>query len=179
MQKLFKYLYLLFVGLAKLLIAGIDPGAVKAYAVLDIEGNVLDIGSGRTLKHEEITLKIIEHGKVFMVGSDVRVPNSAVEKIACKIGARVVAPDHDLRHSEKIKIVDSFLKTKKEFVDIKNRHEKDALAAALYGFKKIRVLVKKIDDYLVQHNKTHLAETVKRKVLVENSTISDAVRILS
>jgi len=179
MQKLFKYLFPLFVRLAKLLIAGIDPGTVNAYAILDIEGNVIDIGSGRTLNHGEITLKIIKYGKVFLVSSDVKVPHSAVKKIACRIGARVVSPDHDLKYFEKIKIIDSFLKTKKEFVDIKNKHEKDALAAALYGFKRIRSLVKKIDDYLAQHNKTHLAETVKRKVLVENSTISDAVRILS
>lgn len=160
------------------MIAGIDPGTVSAYAVLDIEGNIIDVNSGRGINHSQITLKIIKHGRIFLIGSDVKNSPSVVEKIARKIGAKVVSPDHDLGYFEKIKIVDSFFKTKKEFVKIENKHERDALAAALYGFKRLKSLIKKIDDHLQQNNKMYLIEDVKRKVLVGNMTISDAVKSL-
>ena len=80
---------------------------------------------------------------------------------------------------EKIKIVNEFLKTKKEFIELKNKHEKDALAAALYGLKKTKTLIKKIDDHLKQNNKKHLFEEVKRRVLLEGTPIAKAVKSLS
>ncbi len=163
----------------KLLIAGIDPGTTNAFCLIDLEGNVVSIGSGRELSHGRILSEITKHGKVFALGSDVYPSPNLTKKIASILGARVISPDHDLSYLEKIKIVDSFLKKKKEKINIQNKHEKDALAAAIYGLKRISSLIKKIDDNLKQNNKTHIHEQVKRKVLLENMPISDAVKILS
>jgi len=42
----------------KLLIAGRDPGTVGAYAIIDLEGNIIAITSGRNLTHSKIILEI-------------------------------------------------------------------------------------------------------------------------
>ncbi len=165
--------------LDKLLIAGIDPGTVGAYALIDINGNLVSISSGREFDHKRIVFEITKHGKVFLVGSDVYPCPFHVEKVARSIGARVVSPDHNLGYLEKIKIVDEFLKTKKDIIKLKNKHEKDALAAALYGLRRIKTLIKKIDDHLEQNNIEYLNEKVKNKVLLENMPISDAVKLFS
>jgi len=120
--------------LKRIIIAGIDSGTTKAYALLDIKGNIIDIGSSKNSHYSDL---------------------------------------------EKIKMKDNFLKTKKEYVDLKNKHEKDALVAALYGLKKINSLIKKIDDHLKQNNKEHLIDEVIAKVLLENMPITSAVRKIS
>ena len=35
----------------KLLIAGIDPGTISAYCILDLDGNLISIGSEREFNH--------------------------------------------------------------------------------------------------------------------------------
>src|SRR3989338_4817427 len=161
--------------MGRLLIAGIDPGTVGAYALIDTEGNVIDLSSRRGMDHKKIQLEILKYGKVFLVGCDVNKCPGTVAKVARSLGARVVSPDHDLNYLEKIKIVDNFLKTKKDYININNKHEKDALAAALYGLKRINGLIKKIKDHLKEKNKMELFDEVKKRVLVDEIPITKAV----
>lgn len=167
-----------FLKLDRLLIAGIDPGTVGAYVLLDLEGNIIKINSGRGFDHKKMVFDISKYGKVFLVGCDVKNKPGTVVKVAKSVGAKVVGPDHDLGYLEKIKMVDSFLKTKKEFVKLENKHEKDALAAALCGLKSVNGLIKKIEDHLEEKGKKHLFEDVKKKVLVEEIPIVEAVRLV-
>ncbi len=163
----------------RLLIAGIDPGIVAAYALLDLNGNLISISSERHLTQSNLTKEIIKHGKIFIIGSDVYQCPNLTARIARSIGAKVTSPDHDLKYLEKIKIVNNFLKNNKQFIKLNNQHEKDALAAALYGLKRINNLIKKIKDHLEQNNKEYLLEEIKRKVLLENIPITTAVKMLS
>ena len=163
--------------MSKLLIAGIDPGTVSAYALLDLDGNIISIGSKREISQGDLILELTKYGKVFAIGSDVYPCPNLTIKISRKIGAKVISPDHNLRYLEKIRIVDSFLKTKKERIEISNKHEKDALAAALYGFRRLKTLMKKIDDHLKENKKEHLYTYVLDKVLIDNIPITDAVKL--
>ncbi|KHO54520.1 MAG: hypothetical protein QT09_C0003G0049 [archaeon GW2011_AR18] len=129
----------------KILIAGIDPGTVSGYAIIDIDGNLVSLGSERELTTGDLILKIIKHGKIYAIGSDVYPCPNLTNKIATRIGVRVISPDHDLKYLEKIKIVDTY----------------------------------KIDDHLKEHNKIYLKEQVKRRVLVDNVPIVEALRELS
>ena len=125
----------------KLLIAGIDPGTVGAYALLDL---------GKDFNQSKIILQITKYGKIFLVGCDVYQRPNLVSKIASSLGAKVASPDHDLKYLEKIRMVDKFLKSKKEFVKLNNKHEKDALVAALCGLKSVNGLIKKIEGCLTK-----------------------------
>jgi len=141
----------------KILIAGIDPGTVSGYAIIDIDGNLVSLGSERELTTGDLILKIIKHGKIYAIGSDVYPCPNLTNKIATRIGVRVISPDHDLKYLEKIKIVDTYLKKQKKIIKINN----------------------KIDDHLKEHNKIYLKEQVKRRVLVDNVPIVEALRELS
>jgi|SRR3989344_3266354 len=162
-----------------MLIAGIDPGTMSAFCLLDLEGNVVSIGSFKNQPYSKLISAITMYGKVVFVGSDVYPAPNVTFKIASRIGAKVIAPDHNLKYLEKIKLVDSFLKTKKEFIKISNKHEKDALASALYGLRRLNGLIKKIEAKLRQENKDYLISKVMEKVLIEDVPITTALDLLS
>lgn len=160
----------------RLLIAGIDPGTTTAYALLDLDGKLIAISSDKNSRLSELILAMQHLGKIIIVASDVRPLPGLLSKVARQLGADTIEPDHDLNYLEKIKIVDSFLKHLPERILIKNKHEKDALAAALYGLKRTRPLLKKIDDHLKEHGVTYLRDMVRAKVLVEKLPITSAVK---
>jgi len=54
----------------KLLVIGLDPGTTVGYAVMDIEGNLVCIGSSKNTGMSMIIDKIIPLGSVLLVGTD-------------------------------------------------------------------------------------------------------------
>src|SRR3989344_1883100 len=126
----------------KLLIVGIDPGTTKSYAVLDINGDILEVKSSKKFNENIITKEVFKFGKPVLIGTDVKKVPGFVEKIASSLGARVFKPEINLQGRHKIKLVKKFLK-KKDF-EIKNKHENDALISAVLAYKSVKPLLKKI-----------------------------------
>ncbi|MBS3176697.1 DUF460 domain-containing protein [Candidatus Woesearchaeota archaeon] len=162
--------------MGKLLIAGIDPGTNSGYAVLDLQGNLIVLGSARNWSVNQLIRKIVAYGKICVVATDVTPCPGHIRKIAASVGAKIIEPEYNLQFLEKIKIVDEFLKTQAKFVKINNQHEKDALSAALCGYKKMMPLIKKIKDHLEQHDKVYLTELIHEKVLIDKIAIVKALR---
>ena len=141
----------------RLIIAGIDPGTTLGYAVLDINKNLIKVTSSKQLDLNRLIYNITSYGKVIAVGTDKKKVPSFVEKFAAKTGAKIVSPREDL------KVID-----KKDFTEnynLKNNHERDALASALFAWKELRILLKKIDNYLKNHKKERHSDKVKELVL--------------
>ena len=65
------------------------------------------------------------------------------------------------------------MKNKK--IKVKNKHELDALAAALIAFKHYQPLLNKIDNHLNQINKNYLNKQIKNTVLVKDIPIKKAI----
>src|SRR3989338_2436699 len=164
--------------MGELLIVGIDPGTQSAFAVMTLTCELVKVGSGRNVSRQDLIQQIRSFGKVVLVGTDVTPVPAVVKKVAATLGARVIEPDRNLQFHEKIKIVDAYLKTRKEFVVLENKHEKDALCAALYSLKRMNTLLKKIEDTLKQKDLVHLSEKVREKVLLENVSIAHALSVL-
>ena len=162
----------------ELVILGIDPGTISAYAVLTLDGTLIALHSHRNFTPALLLREVSQHGKVITIGSDVATSPGTISKIATQLGARVTTPDHNLTFGEKLKIVDTYLKNQTTFQKIQNKHEKDALACALYAYKRLRPLLKRIDDHLKNENKIHLTEAIRRKVLLEEIPITKALRTL-
>lgn len=162
-----------------LLILGLDPGNVTGFALLNLRGNLIKVGSIRDSSLGEIIKVIVIEGKVFAVSSDVTPLPQAAQKIAKKLSAQLIEPDHKLTLKEKIKMLNGYLKSQKRRIIIKNKHEKDAVVASLYSFKKISPLLSKIRDTLKQKNKLYLEEKIQRKVILENIPIAEAIRQLN
>jgi predicted RNase H-like nuclease (RuvC/YqgF family) len=107
-------------------IVGIDPGTTTAVALLDLDGNVLDVHSTRTADSADIIEWIIERGRPLLVAADVEPMPETVEKFRRSFDAAGWEPDHDLPVDGK--------KHRAREAAYDNDHERDALAAALYAF---------------------------------------------
>lgn len=162
-----------------LVIAGIDPGTISAYAVLSLDGDLLALGSRRNQPHATIIRDITQFGKIYTIGCDVTPCPHALHKIASAVGARITTPDHNLMMTEKIKIVDTYLKKQNKQITFTNKHEKDALAGALYTLKRMNPLLKRIKDHLAQENKPFLLDHVRTRVLLENTPITKVLATIN
>lgn len=163
----------------KLYVAGLDSGAISAYFLIDLDGNIIEFNSYRNSSPDKITFELTKKGRIVLLGSDVKPASSLTKKISQRIGARILEPEHNPGFFEKIKVVDDFLKKQKAKIPIKNKHEKDALASALFGLKQINTLLAKINNHLEQIHQSHnqeLKNKIRYKVLIENKPISVAVR---
>ncbi len=155
----------------KLLIAGIDPGTTIGYALLDLDGRIVQVKSSKNMNMSSLILDIIREGKVVVIGTDKSKTPKFVEKIASKIGARVVRPEEDLKVEEKRELTRTY--------EFSNEHEKDALASALYAFKRVRKLLIKADVYLRKHGKEYIGEELKEIILKDNRVnIHEAVTMI-
>jgi predicted RNase H-like nuclease (RuvC/YqgF family) len=107
-------------------LVGIDPGTTTAVAVVDLDGNVLDVLSTRTADTAEVIEWIIERGRPVVVAADVEPMPETVEKIRRSFDAAGWIPSSDLPVDEK--------QHRTRDHDYDNDHERDAMAAALYAF---------------------------------------------
>ncbi len=150
-----------------LLIVGIDPGTTIAYAIIDLKGNVIKAYSSRELNLDSLTASIFYVGKPLIVGTDVYPTPKFVEKFASQIGARVIGPESNLKVDQKKNMVKG--------LEFSNNHERDALAAAIFAFKKVRALLNKIKLYVQRYEKQDLEQDIINLVFSKNLSISDAV----
>jgi hypothetical protein len=104
---------------------GIDPGTTTAAAVLDLDGNPLDVLSTRTADSADVIEWLIERGRPVVVAADVEPMPETVEKFRRSFDAAGWIPETDLPVDEKLH------RTRE--IDYDNDHERDALAAALYA----------------------------------------------
>ena len=151
-------------------IVGIDPGTTLAYAIIGIKGDVIKLGSMREHDTAKIIKQLIEHGKPILMGCDKKNPPKTVEKLAVKLGARLVWPSQDLTTAEKKELVR---------IKAKNSHEFDALASALFVFESYKRLFEKIDKVLAARGSMELAGEVQ-EFLVKNDemNINEALNII-
>ncbi len=107
-------------------VVGIDPGTTTAVALLDLDGDVLDVWSTRTAATADVIEWIVDHGRPVIIAADVDPMPETVEKIRRSFDAAGWRPSSDLRVDEKLH------RTREKAYD--NDHERDAMAAALFAF---------------------------------------------
>jgi predicted RNase H-like nuclease (RuvC/YqgF family) len=94
-----------------------------------------------------------------------------IERLAAALGSKVYYPEVSLTNIEKEKIINDFEK------EIKNSHQKDALAAGLKAFKNYHELFLKIEETLTkQHRKEIFEEVIEEFSEDETQNIIDAIK---
>lgn len=94
-----------------------------------------------------------------------------IEKIANSLDSRVYYPEVSLSNVEKYKIVEKFFK------EIKDLHQKDALAAALRAFREYHALFLKIEENLKKIHKMKLfGQVVETMVKKRDENIAYTIR---
>lgn len=125
------------------LIVGYDPGVSVGLAVLDLDMNLVYVTSGKELDRGDIHNLLIELGHPALVATDKTPPPEMCRKLAASLGALLYAPQRPLSTGEKETIVAEFIK-QHPTIDIKNSHERDALAAALKAYSEFQEKLEKL-----------------------------------
>ena len=156
-------------GGKQLLIIGIDPGTTLGYAAIDFEGSIIKIKSEKNLDLNSLISELIKLGKPLIVASDKKKNPDFVDKLAVKLGARIISPDYDLKVAEKRELTKNH--------ETKNKHEADALTSALFALKKIGSLLKKIVIFVEHYKKENIKQRLIEFVVGKNLNIRDAAEI--
>jgi len=159
------------------IILGIDPGTTTGVTILGLNGEVLASLSKKEFKLQEITRIVSEMGKPIIIATDMQKPPKKVERLAASFSAKLFHPPHSLTRHEKQKLLKSFFKGPLPPWD---RHQKDSLSAALYAWKRIRGLIKKIEeklkDYTSRQDYDELLAWVEVRVILKNQNIEEALK---
>jgi len=160
------------------LIVGIDPGVETGIAVLDLNGDVVLLKSGRGLDREDVVSIIRSLGKCLIVATDKCQPPDFVKKVAATLGARVYFPERDLEVSEKEFAVSKY--AEEHEVEIKNTHIRDALAAALEAYKYLESKARELEERLAEMGLDPIAiDLGKYKAkLIEGLTVAEVIEEL-
>ena len=128
-----------------LLIAGVDSGTNFALSLINLEGELIYLNSGKNLEKKVLEI-CLKNGKVIAVATDKKESKKA-RKIAASLSAELILPKRDLPKYKKIRLIEDFLKEKKLLAIKKlNSHEKSSLAAALFAYKTYKQRLKKFED---------------------------------
>ena len=161
----------------RLLIAGIDNGSTKGYALLDLNGELVRIASSKKYTLASLTREISTEGKIVRIGSDVNPCPQFIKKLATSLNSDIYMPKENVLIKKKNQLSSNYLREKRlrNKIKLKDHHQRDALAAAILTLKSINPLLNKINNHLHQNNKEHLSEEVLKKVILEKIPISQAI----
>jgi uncharacterized protein len=117
-------------------------------AILDLSGEILGVNSFKEASRADITKHVISFGRTVLVATDVHQPPKMVRKMATALNSKIYSPYRDLAVSAKNEMVDDYIYSNDNRHAIsrsrdigsdlipQNAHERDALAAAIQGYKK-------------------------------------------
>lgn len=118
------------------IIAGVDPGATIGIAILDLCGRKLASESSAGGISEAV--KIIErHGTPSLICCDVAPAPEMAQRVASYFSCRLYAPQQNIREEDKRLVARG--------AGVSNNHERDAYAAAVYGFRAHANKLRQID----------------------------------
>jgi len=120
------------------LIVGFDPGTTVGIGIINFNGDVVDIFSGKNMGINEVVAHIINFGTTVLVASDVDHIPYSLYKVATAMNAKIFIPENSISVSEKI-----FLTRNIQYHDT---HQRDSLSAALYAYKRYKNLFEKIKN---------------------------------
>ena len=128
------------------IIVGFDAGLSSAIAILSTEGELLKLSTFRGYDRGTIIREILKVGRPILISTDKKETPKAVKDLARTFGCRILRPKRDLSREEKEETV-------KEYKEkIEDAHQLDALASALFSYRKIRRKIELVENYLREKN---------------------------
>ncbi len=126
------------------LIVGVDPGIVTGVAVLDLDGRVLLLYSGKNLSRRKLLDIVYDYGVPLVIATDVAKVPDYVRKLCSMIHAVLYSPERDLSVSEKSELVSRVCAEQK--IQVKDPHQRDALAAAYKAYLHFKPKLDKVQE---------------------------------
>ncbi|MEM1577734.1 MAG: DUF460 domain-containing protein [Candidatus Pacearchaeota archaeon] len=132
-----------------LLIVGFDPGKTFSLCLIDaISGKIILLYSDKNKNIDFIIKKIFQYGTPIYLGFDKKNISSSIKKISRRLKINIINPDEDLKIEKKRKLIRGYTD-----LSINNKHELDALASAIYAYKRINPIINKLRNKIKDENK--------------------------
>ena len=128
----------------KRLIVGVDPGVYTAIVILDLRGKVIASRVSKEFGEEGAVSYIMQFGKPIIIATDVSIAPHFVEKLSAIFNAKLIKPPKDIPVS------------RKEEIELKDPHLRDAMAAALYAYRHYENVFRNIDSKLMDEDEKEL-----------------------
>ena len=145
-------------------------------ALFDLDGNLILTKSKKNFSKSEISRFISRFGSPVIIASDMFPTSRTIERIVSTFSARLIMPKQSLSRKEKTRTVNS-LRWRELKKLCGNRHEKDALVAAIFAFSRIERLMKRIDKRIKKYNLNQDLQTkIKTNVLLSGESITESIK---
>ncbi len=118
-------------------IVGIDPGTTTAVAVVDLNGNLIEVKSKKGWRSGEVIEFISSIGKPVVIATDKSVAPDYVQKIKAAFNAVLYTPKDDISVDKKRELAARYKPM--------NDHERDAVAAAIDAFNSYKNKLRNIE----------------------------------
>jgi predicted RNase H-like nuclease (RuvC/YqgF family) len=152
------------------LVVGIDPGTRSGLAVVElISGKIRSTGT--TTTKTTLIEAATKYGTPVVIATDRARPPRMVRKLASTFGARLIIPSHDLSKVEKERLTFGYR--------CGSRHERDALAAALAGRRRLSKLIERVMNRVKRAGREEQLEAVLELVIKKRMSVDRALKILS
>lgn len=156
---------------------GIDPGTTTGIAVFDLDGKLMLLKSRKDFSMSRISSFLSEIGEPVIIASDITSRPRTIEKIASTFSAGLMVPEEVLSRRVKSRMAKEYLKKSKKKRLWGNRHERDAMVAALHAWKRLRPRTRKIDERLKKYGiSRELSQRVKANVILMGDNVSVSVK---
>ncbi len=159
------------------LIVGVDPGVTTGLAIIDLDGNILDLKSSKMFSKNEILNYVKDYGLPLIYACDTLHVPEFIVKLANATDSKIFSPRRVMSISEKQELVYDFIKG--EMVKITNSHKRDALAAAIKAYQYYKPVFNKIEAKLSKTPFFIPANEVKTEVIIHEKSISKAISDLT
>jgi len=154
------------------LIVGVDPGMVTGLAVIDLNGKVLHLSSGRGITRGQITRTLAGLGRALIFSADVNPPPEMINKLGAMHNASIYYPEKSLKTFEKSELANRVAEEQRIKVD--DTHQRDSLSAAIKTFSFYRNKLEQCVSHAREQAQPVQIDEVKALVL-RGMSIKDAI----
>lgn len=117
---------------------------------MNLDGELILLKSGKGFSRARISKFILDRGGPVIIASDKHPAPRFIERIASSFSARLIYPEENVSRLKKARMAKEF--EEKNSTDDshlwENQHEKDALVAVLFAWKRISRLMDRVDAKL-------------------------------
>jgi predicted RNase H-like nuclease (RuvC/YqgF family) len=146
------------------MVVGIDPGTTSGVAALDLDGKLIGFKSAKHFKGSQIREYISDLGDPVVVATDVSPAPASVSRISGAFRSVLFVPEKCIGVLEKQGVVSVFLADYPD-KEIKNHHERDALAAALLAYNSYRNKFRQCDRKVEEAGLSDVRDEIKKAVV--------------
>ncbi|OUJ19509.1 putative nuclease of RNase H fold RuvC/YqgF family [Methanonatronarchaeum thermophilum] len=150
----------------KYLFVGVDPGTTTGVGVVDFDGRVVEVCSGRDMSFDDVVGFLVGLGNVVVVATDVSPAPDFVEQLSTVLDAVLWVPSSSLKREVKRDLVRDF--------DCGDKHQVDALAAAFKAYRSMKGKLRRVESNVPDD----VSERDAKKLVLKGNSLQEAVRSL-